>query len=217
MLFRSKKPTTTADVAPVTPVAPPAPMPAAPMAFAPPTPAPAAERQAFAPLTLAKSEPAIASPVSEDERKRRVQAARRLTSTFGQIVAVMMRSEQHQRVPVVELKRMIVPALLAGQYSLVGRRFKNGGMVRPVTVLLWARVSDELDRQLTQAGSTPVRLGAKDWTSGSHVWLIDVIGDTAMIPQLIAKLSEGRWKGAVVKMRARGSDGQMAVRTIGPL
>jgi hemolysin-activating ACP:hemolysin acyltransferase len=160
--------------------------------------------------------PAPARAPIDAERKRRLQAARRKTSAFGQVVAVMARSNPHKQLPLAELTWLVAPAVQSGQFMMAGKRFKKNGMVVPVTALLWARVSDDVDQQLART-TTPMRLDPKAWTSGDHIWLIDAVGDQAMVPQMIQRLGTAAWKGKTIKIRTRQADGSFSVHAIGPL
>ena len=61
-------------------------------------------------------------------------------------------------------------------------------------IAIWASVSDEVDTKITEqvkAGVFPVRLGADDWVSGEHVWLLDVIaGDRKAATSVLANFRQ---------------------------
>jgi hemolysin-activating ACP:hemolysin acyltransferase len=212
MFFRSK--TEPVAPAPVAPVAEPFPSaaPAAAPAFADPT-------AAAAPLAApAFGSPPMtsATPEATDEQKRRAAAARRSTAAFGQIMALMMRSPQHQRVTVGDLRGLVAPIVMSGQYALAGKRFQQGGFARPVAAVLWARVSDAVDQRLTAAAAGPLTLDRSEISSGNSIWIIDVLGDGQMIQGMIKRLAETQWKGQQIKLRTVDQDKTVSVRTIGP-
>jgi len=60
-----------------------------------------------------------------------------------------------------------------------------------------------------------VRLGAGDWASGEHVWLMAVAGDRRIVPKLLEQLAKDEFKGQRVKTRVRGPDNTVVVRTLG--
>jgi hemolysin-activating ACP:hemolysin acyltransferase len=154
--------------------------------------------------------------VADDEQQRKRRAARRATIAFGQVVGLMARSKVHGRVPVAELEWLVAPAIRSGQFLMAGKRVRSRGMVLPVSALLWARVSDDVDKELTETAK-PVRLAPKAWTSGDHIWLVEAVGEQKVVPQMIAQLGQTVWKGKTVKVRSRDADGTIVVRTIGPM
>jgi hemolysin-activating ACP:hemolysin acyltransferase len=157
-----------------------------------------------------------APAVTPDEAQRRALAARRATTAFGQIVALMMRSPQHQGLTVEVLRTQTAPLVAAGQYALVGRRFRAGGLARPTAAVLWAQVSDAVDQRLSMPTAGPVRLAPGDVASGPIVWIVDILGEGAVVQAMLQRLGETRWKGRTVRVRATGPDNVPTVRTLGP-
>ena len=64
----------------------------------------------------------------------------------------------------------------------------QGGQ-RPIGVVLWARVSEEVE-QMLEKGTT--RMRPQDWKSGDRLWVVEVIapfgGQDAMVADLKAKV-----------------------------
>lgn len=171
----------------------------------------------------ASAKPPLSEPVGkasaaamDADRKRSIAIARKKSVAFGQVVAVMARSEPHRNLPIGEVRWLVAPPVRSGQFMLAGKRTQKNGMVVPTTALIWARVSDEIDKQLT-ASIQHVRLAPKAWTSGENVWLIEAVGDPALVPEMIERLGAKEWKGKTVKIRSRQSDGSLSVHAIGPL
>ena len=83
-----------------------------------------------------------------------------------------------------------------------------GGGKRPIGVVLWGLVSDEVDARLT-AGTT--RLRPHDWKSGDKAWVVEVIapfgGGDAMVADLKAQVFKDRELRALVV-----KDGKREVR-----
>jgi hemolysin-activating ACP:hemolysin acyltransferase len=88
-------------------------------------------------------------------------------------------------------------------------------MLVPVAVALWARVSPAIDKQLSESLDKVVRLAPGDWASGDNVWLMAVGGDRRIIPKFLDQLANTEFKGQRVKMRVRGPDNTVVVRTLG--
>lgn len=83
------------------------------------------------------------------------EAAKRITKAFGKVVGVLMRSPQHKQSKLADLERMVVPAIMTGQFTLAEARSKSDGTTAPVGFVSWARVSADVDARL--AASTDSR------------------------------------------------------------
>ena len=162
----------------------------------------------------------------------------RLGQSFAQVVAVLMRDRNFRQMRLADLEWLVLPPLMAGQFrlaqmpalqrgtagstqpgvqgsTLASDKGKDGGMLVPVAVALWARVSAVIDRQLSENLDKVVRLGAGDWASGEHVWFMAVAGDRRIVPKLLEQLAKDEFKGQRVKTRVRGPDNTVVVRTLG--
>ena len=165
----------------------------------------------------------------------------RLGQSFAQVVAVLMRDRNFRQMRLADLEWLVLPPLMAGQFRLAqmpalqrgtagstqpgvqgstlasdkGKDGGDGGMLVPVAVALWARVSGVIDQHLSEDLDKVVRLGAGDWASGEHVWLMAVAGDRRIVPKLLEQLAKDEFKGQRVKTRVRGPDNTVVVRTLG--
>ena len=162
----------------------------------------------------------------------------RLGQSFAQVVAVLMRDRNFRQMRLADLEWLVLPPLMAGQFrlaqmpalqrgtagstqpgvqgsTLASDKGKDGGMLVPVAVALWARVSGVIDQHLSEDLDKVVRLGAGDWASGEHVWLMAVAGDRRIVPKLLEQLAKDEFKGQRVKTRVRGPDNTVVVRTLG--
>jgi hemolysin-activating ACP:hemolysin acyltransferase len=96
----------------------------------------------------------------------------------------------------------------------------SGGVSVPAAVALWARVSSEIDKALSESLDKPARLRPNQWAWGDYVRLLAVAGDGRAVghfrKQLVRKqLAEGVFKSRHVKMRLRGHDGRTIVKALG--
>jgi hemolysin-activating ACP:hemolysin acyltransferase len=91
----------------------------------------------------------------------------------------------------------------------------RGGVSVPVAVVLWARVSSEIDRGLSESLDKQVRLQPNQWASGNNVWLMAAGGDRRAVPHFLKQLADDVFKGQHVKMRLRGPDGKVIVKALG--
>ena len=150
----------------------------------------------------------------------------RFAQSFAQIVAVLMRDPNFRKMRLADLEWLVLPPVMAGQFQLaqapspVGRvkdkdGSEQGGVLVPVAVALWARVSDAVDKALAEDLDKPVRLRPADWAAGDNVWLMAVAGDQRAVPRFLEELAKTEFKGRRVKMRLRGPDNTVVVKTLG--
>jgi cytolysin-activating lysine-acyltransferase len=150
--------------------------------------------------------------------------------SFAQIVAVLMRDRELRKLPIAELEWMVLPPLIAGQFAIAqvpspvaqplakARKTEtrpNEKRLIPVAVALWACVSDNLDKILSQNPEKHPRLRPADWTSGENIWVIAAGGDPTALGKFIDQLALREFKGKRVKTRVRGSDGGVVIRLLG--
>jgi cytolysin-activating lysine-acyltransferase len=133
---------------------------------------------------------------------------------FAQIVSILMRSGRHKRYPIAALEWLVLPPLLTGQFSLAEARSKQNGVSVPVAVALWARVSPDVDKRLSEGLDKPIQLRPTEWRSGEILWLIEAAGDRRALPQFLKHLGATTFKGREVKVRSRGDDGKVAVKSL---
>jgi len=166
----------------------------------------------------------------------------RFARSFAQVVAVLMRDSSFRTMPIADLEWLVLPAVMSGQFKVAeapasllapgkapgkvaakvpGKAAGNapdhtkpGGVLVPVAVALWARVSKEIDQALSEQLDRPVRLKPNQWASGEHVWLVAVAGDRRAVPKLIDRLAGGELKGQRIKMRVKGAGNTVVVKTL---
>ncbi len=151
-------------------------------------------------------------PVSPEALQQGLDRARRSLLGLGEVVSVLMRSPQHQGMPLASV-RMLTPAIALGQYLTATAQDKNTGAASPVAVVIWANVSDELDRRFSGDGEQP-SLQPADWKSGENAWLIAAAGEQALVQRLIATLQQNTLKGRPVKVRGVDAEGKPNVQTL---
>ena len=176
-------------------------------------------------------------PTATQEKKpvTRPRDARqaRFAQSFAQIVAVLMRDRNFRNMRLADLEWLVLPPVMAGQFRLAqvpmpqGRakgqeagkspqvaNAQEGGVLVPVAVALWARVSPDIDKGLSEALDKPVHLRPNQWASGNILWLMAAAGDPRAKPQFLKQLAETEFKGQQVKMRLRGPDGKVVVKAL---
>ena len=88
---------------------------------------------------------------------------------------LLLRSSQENH-SVADLGWLVVPAVANGQFAVAEARSQETGAITPVGALLWALVSADVDKHLTDL-SAPLRLKPNEWRSGDIPWIILAIGD----------------------------------------
>lgn len=146
----------------------------------------------------------------------------RMGQTFAQIVAVLMRDPGYKNLRVADLEWLVLPPVMAGQYRLAhgtrqpeAGKEQQGGVFVPVAVALWARVSPHIDKALSENLDKQLRLRPNEWASGDIVWLMAAAGHPRAVPEFVKQLAETDFKDQQVKLRVRGPDGKVAIKTLG--
>ena len=134
--------------------------------------------------------------------------------TFSRVVSVLMRSPHYKHYTLADLEWLVVPPLLAGQCAVMEATI-NGRQV-PVAVALWASVSEDVDKRLSENLTAPVKLRPDEWQSGDVLWLIDAVGDVKAVPLLMKQVQETAFKGREAKVRTLGPDSRPVVGLIKP-
>lgn len=147
--------------------------------------------------------------VSEEEAKKKVIAAKQTAAAFGEIVTVLMRSPTDRKRSIADLEWMVVPAVARGQFMIAEAQSKETGAVGPVGFILWALVSPEVDKRLSDA-AVPPNLSPAEWRSGDIPWVIAGVGDQNVLNGLLQQLTKSVYKDREVKMRVQGADGKIA-------
>lgn len=148
-----------------------------------------------------------------EKARQQAETALRNTLAFTQIIGVLMRSEHYKHYALADLEWLVIPPMLAGQYRIGEAKPKTGGSV-PVAVVLWARVSADVDQRLAQVGGGSIRLRPDEWTSGDILWLVHAAGAPRFVREALRQLNETTFKGREVKVRARGRDGKPVVQIL---
>jgi cytolysin-activating lysine-acyltransferase len=111
-------------------------------------------------------------------------AARTVSAVLGEVVWLLTQSPQHKQAFFLgDLEWMAMPPILLQQFRMFYAKD------RPIGVILWATVNDEVAERLL-AGNA--RLRPQDWKCGDTLWIVDVIapfgGTDEMLKDLKAKV-----------------------------
>jgi hemolysin-activating ACP:hemolysin acyltransferase len=162
------------------------------------------------PEAPAPNPPAGESKLSPEDAKKRLVAAKQMAAAFGEIVTLLMRSPADKHHSLGDLEWLVVPAVARGQYALAEAQSKETGAMSPVGAVLWAFVSEDVDKRLSDLAA-PVRLKPNEWRSGNIPWIVLATGDMRVLAGLIQQLTKTTFKDQAPKMRARGPDGKVTV------
>jgi hemolysin-activating ACP:hemolysin acyltransferase len=128
-------------------------------------------------------------------------------AAFAKIVSLMMHSPAHEDLRLSDLKWLLVPPLLADQFAIVEAVQEGAVLPSPYAAALWARVSPEVDRRLSEDKDRSVRLTVDEWQSGNILWIIHAVGDPTIVPAFLEELVTMHFPGQHPKMRVIGKQG----------
>lgn len=126
------------------------------------------------------------------------------------MVALLAHSPLHKHFSLADLEWLLVPPVMHNQFALVEGRLQTGQSV-PLALVLWARVSQEVDARLTDKPRYPIRLHPTEWQSGDHFWIVDAVGEKAAVNQAIAKLAKAVFAGKPFKALSVSDGGILTV------
>ena len=126
---------------------------------------------------------------------RIAQAVKNLNAGFGEVVGLLMRDPKCRHLSLADLEWLVLPALAANQMMSARGNVKDkagneAGLTVPLALVLWAKVSEEVDRKLEaqKNAGAPLRLAPGDWTSGGIPWLVLSVGAEELQAKLTEKL-----------------------------
>lgn len=158
-----------------------------------------------------RQSPPASGALNAEEAQRRTAIAVRQSLAFAQIISVLMRSPLYKHYTLADLEWLVLPPLLTGQFSVAEGSAEEGGPRFPMAVALWASVSTDVDRRLSENLNTQLRLRPDEWRSGEALWLVDVVGDGRVVQQFVAQLAGTTFKGRSVKCRRIGPTGKAEI------
>ena len=170
-----------------------------------PTPAPAAPLPASTPATTLPPETAAGG----------AKAASPLDTlrALGEVVSVLTRTKSFQNMTLAELAEVARPAIASGQIAIASAENKAHTARLPVAVLLWAQVSDDVDKRLQETLDGPVRLTAAERSSGDNPWIMISAGDPRALNSLVSEVSTKRFAGRPMRVRVRQADGSFKIQS----
>jgi hemolysin-activating ACP:hemolysin acyltransferase len=124
---------------------------------------------------------------------------------FGQAVGALMASERHRRLRLRDLEERLIPPLVLGQFMTAVAPVPNRpGETAPVALVVWALVSDEVDRRLQREAAFPLTVGREEWRSGPHLWIVDIAGAPETVRRMLGDLAGKLPAGVMPKLPPNG-------------
>ena len=102
------------------------------------------------------------------------------------------RSPAHKHFTLPDLEWHLLPSLALGQFMVGETRLQNGQAL-PLALVLWARVSAEVDARLSAEARGPVRLQPNEWQSGDVFWIVDAVGELKAVQECVEALTKTRF------------------------
>src|SRR5579871_1703681 len=129
-------------------------------------------------------------PVGLTEKVRRDAASLRNSLAFTQAVGVLMRSPHYREYKIGDLEWLLLPPMTNRQFRIgeVKLDQTHGGATIPASLVLWALVSPEVDKRLTETTDAEPKLAPAEWTSGDIPWLVHAAGETRFVRAIVDQL-----------------------------
>lgn len=135
-------------------------------------------------------------------------------ASFGEMVSLLMRSSHYKHYSLAELEWLLLPPLMHNQFLVVEARSKENGASVPVGLALWARVSEDVNKRLSENLDRPIKLRPDEWQSGEINWLVDMMGDDKMKQSMFQKIKSELPEKSTLKFRTMDDKGQVIVKEI---
>ncbi len=153
--------------------------------------------------------------VDDPSLKEGFMKSKMTAASFGEMVSLLMRSTHYKHYSLAELEWLLLPPLMHNQFLVVEARSKENGASVPVGLALWASVSEDTNKRLSENLDQPIKLRPDEWKSGDNHWIIDVIGDEKIIQALHGKLTNEVFVGKTCKLRSIDDQGKRIIKELG--
>jgi hemolysin-activating ACP:hemolysin acyltransferase len=153
-------------------------------------------------------------PTGLTEKVRRDATSLRNSLAFTQAVGVLMRSSHYKEYKIGDLEWLLLPAITNRQFRIgeVKLDEAHGGATVPASLVLWAFVSPEVDKRLTE--TTEPKLTPAEWTSGDIPWLVHAAGETRFVRPVVDQLMATTFKGRTLKVLGRDKDNNIKIHIL---
>ncbi|WP_052502687.1 toxin-activating lysine-acyltransferase [Halarcobacter anaerophilus] len=139
-----------------------------------------------------------------EKQNQTFEMKEKLTEILGEALLVVMNSQAHRlSFFVSDLEWLLLAPIMKEQFRLY--KDKEG---KPVGLILWAYVNDEVNKKLEMGIG---KLGMNDWKSGDILWIVDLIAPMGGAGKMIAELKETVFKGKKFKYQSIDKQGNRKI------
>jgi len=125
-------------------------------------------------------------------------AGKKTSELLGEIVWLMSQSALHKHAFISDLEWLVMTPMLLQRFRLFYDKDK------PVGVVFWATVSEEVEQRLAAGIS---RMRPQDWQSGDRLWTVEVIAPFGGAEEMVKDLKAKVFAGKELKVLAVGANG----------
>lgn len=139
-----------------------------------------------------------------EEQNKTFEMKAKISEVLGEALLVLMNSSAHRlNFFVGDLEWLLLAPIMKEQFRLY--KDKEG---KPVGLILWAFVNDEVDKKLDIGIG---KIGLNEWASGEHLWIIDFIAPMGGGDKMLQELKETVFKGKKFKYQSTDKDGKRSI------
>ncbi len=138
-------------------------------------------------------------------------SAQTVSQVLGEIVWLMSTSPIHKQFFISDLEWLVMTPVILQQFRMFYQNASEAqGGQRPIGVVLWARVSEDVE-QMLERGTLKMR--PHDWKSGDRLWVVEVIAPFGGHDAMVADLKANVFPTEKLKVLAL-VDGRKVVRVV---
>jgi cytolysin-activating lysine-acyltransferase len=128
----------------------------------------------------------------------------KVTEVLGEALLVLMNSNAHRlNFFISDIEWLLLAPISKEQFRLY--KDKDG---KPVGLILWANVNEEVDKRLQNGIG---KLTFNDWISGDILWIVDFIAPLGGADKMLEELKQTVFKGKNFKYQSIDRDGNRKI------
>lgn len=139
-----------------------------------------------------------------EKQNQTFETQTKMTEVLGEALLVLLNSNAHRlNFFIGDLEWLLLSPILKQQFRLY--RDKDQ---KPVGLILWAFVNDEVNKRLELGIG---KLGFNDWKSGDTLWIIDLIAPQGGGNKMLEELKDTVFKGKKFKYQSVDDKGNRTI------
>lgn len=139
-----------------------------------------------------------------EKQNQTFETQTKMTEVLGEALLVLLNSNAHRlNFFIGDLEWLLLSPILKQQFRLY--RDKDQ---KPVGLILWAFVNDEVNKRLELGIG---KLGFNDWKSGDILWIIDLIAPQGGGNKMLEELKDTVFKGKKFKYQSVDDKGNRTI------